>query len=105
MHRTRDPDEAEKFIETLGNAYKQTRLAISGPRSSAILFHREMKLFFDHYMNVGEASVFERISKYYGAVEQRKRGASGPRAAPVARKLTSKLDACRRPRGGSGDVL
>ncbi|KJZ69894.1 hypothetical protein HIM_10727 [Hirsutella minnesotensis 3608] len=68
-YRTRDPDAAEEFLEGLGNAYKRTRLAISDPMSSAVFFHREMKLFFDHYVKVGEESVFGRISKYYGAVE------------------------------------
>ncbi|KJZ70119.1 hypothetical protein HIM_10489 [Hirsutella minnesotensis 3608] len=43
--------------------------------SSAVFFHREMKLFFDHYVKVGEESVFGRISKYYGAVETNERGA------------------------------
>ncbi|KAI8648527.1 ATP-dependent DNA helicase [Fusarium keratoplasticum] len=74
-YRTRDPDAAEEFLESLGNAYKRTRLAISDPMSSAIFFHREMKLFFDHYVKVGEESVFGRISKYYGAVETNERGA------------------------------
>ncbi|KAJ3455276.1 hypothetical protein MRS44_013876 [Fusarium solani] len=74
-YRTRDPGAAEEFLESLGNAYKRTRLAISDPMSSAIFFHREMKLFFDHYVKVGEESVFGRISKYYGAVETNERGA------------------------------
>ncbi|RKK60746.1 hypothetical protein BFJ69_g17203 [Fusarium oxysporum] len=74
-YRTRDPDEAEEFLESLGNAYKRTRLAISDPMSSAIFFHREMKLFFDHYVRVGQESVFGRIIKYYGAVETNERGA------------------------------
>ncbi|KAF4332097.1 ATP-dependent DNA helicase PIF1, partial [Fusarium beomiforme] len=73
-YRTRDPDEAEEFLESLGNAYKRTRLAISDPMSSAIFFHREMKLFFDHYVRVGQESVFGRIIKYYGAVETNERG-------------------------------
>ncbi|KAM4066722.1 PIF1 protein [Hirsutella rhossiliensis] len=74
-YRTRDPDAAEEFLEGLGSAYKRTRLAISDPMSSAVFFHREMKLFFDHYVKVGEESVFGRIGKYYGAVETNERGA------------------------------
>ncbi|XP_044715033.1 AAA domain-containing protein [Hirsutella rhossiliensis] len=53
-HRGRDPDEAEAFLSDLGTAYKRTRLAISDPMSSAVFFHREMTLFFEHYVNVGE---------------------------------------------------
>ncbi|XP_044720174.1 PIF1-like helicase domain-containing protein [Hirsutella rhossiliensis] len=74
-YRTRDPDAAEEFLEGLGDAYKRARLAISDPMSSAVFFHREMKLFFDHYVKVGEESVFGRIGKYYGAVETNERGA------------------------------
>ncbi|KAM4067473.1 PIF1-like helicase [Hirsutella rhossiliensis] len=67
-YRTRDPDAAEEFLEGLGSAYKRARLAISDPMSSAVFFHREMKLFFDHYVKVGEE------------------------------KRASQLDACRHPR-------
>ncbi|OAQ60809.1 ATP-dependent DNA helicase PIF1 [Purpureocillium lilacinum] len=74
-YRTRDPHEAEAFLESLGNAYKRTRLAISDPMSSAIFFHREMTLFFEKYVKVGEESVFGRISHYFGAVETNERGA------------------------------
>ncbi|KJZ68887.1 hypothetical protein HIM_11720 [Hirsutella minnesotensis 3608] len=74
-HRTRDPDAAEEFLDGLENACRRTRLAISDPMSSAEFFHREMKLFFDHYVKVGHESVFGRISKYYGAVETNERGA------------------------------
>ncbi|OAQ57458.2 ATP-dependent DNA helicase PIF1 [Pochonia chlamydosporia 170] len=34
-----------------------------------------MTLFFEHYVKVGEESVFGRISQYYGAVETNERGA------------------------------
>ncbi|KAM4058352.1 PIF1-like helicase [Hirsutella rhossiliensis] len=65
-HRGRDPDEAEAFLSDLGTAYKRTRLAISDPMSSAVFFHREMTLFFEHYVNVGEESVFGHVGAYYG---------------------------------------
>ncbi|EFY94377.2 ATP-dependent DNA helicase PIF1 [Metarhizium robertsii ARSEF 23] len=74
-YRTRDPKEAEAFLTSLDAAYKRTRLAISDPLSSAEFFHREMTLFFEHYVKVGEESVFGRISHYYGAVETNERGA------------------------------
>ncbi|KAM4055500.1 PIF1-like helicase [Hirsutella rhossiliensis] len=60
-YRTRDPDAAEEFLEGLGDAYKRARLAISDPMSSAVFFHREMKLFFDHYVKVGEDSMLADI--------------------------------------------
>lgn len=74
-YRTRDPEEAESFLRSLDVAYKRARLAISDPVSSAIFFHREISLFFEHYVKVGEESVFGRISQYFGAVETNKRGA------------------------------
>ncbi|OAQ58651.1 ATP-dependent DNA helicase PIF1 [Pochonia chlamydosporia 170] len=74
-YRSRGPEEAEAFLRDLDVAYKRVRLAISDPMSSALFFHREMTLFFDHYVKVGEESVFGRISQYYGAVETNERGA------------------------------
>ncbi len=74
-YRTRDPDEAEAFLTSLDTSYKRMRLAISDPLSSALFFHREISLFFRHYVKVGEASVFGRISQYFGAVETNERGA------------------------------
>ncbi|KJZ70434.1 hypothetical protein HIM_10172 [Hirsutella minnesotensis 3608] len=74
-YRTRDPDVAEEFLRHLDMAFKRVRLSISDPMSSAIFFHREMTLFFEHYVKVGEESVFGRISQYYGAVETNERGA------------------------------
>jgi hypothetical protein len=73
-YRTRDPDEAEAFLTSLDLAYKRTRLAISDALSSAIFFHREVSMFFEHYVKTGEDSVFGRISRYFGAVETNERG-------------------------------
>ncbi|KAI7769388.1 hypothetical protein LZL87_013853 [Fusarium oxysporum] len=74
-YRSRDPEEAESFLRSLDMAYKRARLAISDPVSSAIFFHREILLFFEHYVKVGEESVFGCISQYFRAVETNKRGA------------------------------
>jgi hypothetical protein len=74
-YRIHDPDTAEAFLATLDMTYKRARLAISDPVSSAIFFHREISLFFQHYVKVGEDSVFGRISQYFGAVETNERGA------------------------------
>ena len=74
-YRTRNADEAEEFLRHLDKAFKRVRLSISDPMSSAIFFHREISLFFEHYVKVGEESVFGRISQYYGAVETNERGA------------------------------
>ncbi|KAM5349348.1 hypothetical protein ACJ41O_005853 [Fusarium nematophilum] len=74
-YRTHDPEAAEAFLRSLDTTYKRARLAISDPVSSAIFFHREISLFFEHYVKVGEESVFGRISQYFGAVETNERGA------------------------------
>ncbi|KAL8303418.1 hypothetical protein RB600_007051 [Gaeumannomyces tritici] len=73
-HRTRDPEDAEAFLTSLDAAYKRTRLAVSDPFSSAIFFHREISMFFKHYVKTGEDSVFGRINQYFGAVETNERG-------------------------------
>ena len=74
-YRSRDPEEAEAFLKSLDQAYKRTRLAMSDPLSSAIFFHREISMFFKHYVKTGEESVFGRINQYFGAVETNERGA------------------------------
>lgn len=74
-YRTRNAGEAERFLRDLDKAFKRVRLSISDPMSSAIFFHREISMFFEHYVKVGEESVFGRISQYYGAVETNERGA------------------------------
>ncbi|KAJ4176466.1 hypothetical protein NW755_014399 [Fusarium falciforme] len=74
-YRTHDPEGAEAFLRSLDMAYKRARLAISDPVCSAIFFHREISLFFEHYVKVGEESIFGRISQYFGAVETNERGA------------------------------
>ncbi|KAM9876020.1 hypothetical protein VDGL01_09923 [Verticillium dahliae] len=74
-HRTRETDEAEEFLRSLDLVYKRARLAISDPLSSVIFFHREISMFFEHYVRVGKDSVFGRVGQYYGAVETNERGA------------------------------
>jgi len=73
-YRSRHPEEAEAFLTSLDASYKRTRLAISDPLSSAVFFHREISMFFEHYVKAGEDSVFGRISQYFGAVETNERG-------------------------------
>lgn len=74
-YRGREPEEAEAFLTSLDMMYKRVRLAISDPISSAIFFHREISMFFEHYVQAGKDSVFGRISQYFGAVETNERGA------------------------------
>jgi len=74
-YRSRNPAEAEAYLMTLDEAYKRARLAVSDPLSSALFFHREISMFFKHYVKVGEESVFGRVCQYFGAVETNDRGA------------------------------
>ena len=75
VYRTHEPEKAEVFLRSLDLAYKRARLAISDPISSAIFFHREISMFFEHYVRIGEESVFGRINQYFAAVETNERGA------------------------------
>ncbi|KAH7304576.1 hypothetical protein B0I35DRAFT_454672 [Stachybotrys elegans] len=61
------------IIQSLNIAYKQARLAISDPVSLAIFFHREISLFFKHYVRVGEDSMFGWVSQYFSAIKTNKR--------------------------------
>ncbi|KAM4063297.1 AAA domain-containing protein [Hirsutella rhossiliensis] len=102
-YRTRDPGAAEEFLEGLGSAYKQTRLAMSDPMSAAVFFHREMKLFFDHYVKVGEDSMLadihgedqaayrERIIRYVDSVFSEDLDQEGFCAVQAERSVTSDI--------------
>lgn len=74
-YRSKEPEEAEAFLTSLDAGYKRVRLAISDPLSSALFFHREISMFFRHYVRIGAASVFGQVSQYFGAVETNERGA------------------------------
>ncbi|RSL79937.1 hypothetical protein CEP52_017458, partial [Fusarium oligoseptatum] len=74
-YRNHETGEAEEFLRSLDQVYKRVRLAISDPLSSAIFFHREISMFFKHYVKIGEDSIFGRVSQYYGVVETNERGA------------------------------
>ena len=73
-HRFHDPAEAEEFLRGLERSHRRARLAVSDPVGSAQFFHREVSLFFEHYVKTGRESVFGRIGQYYGAVESNERG-------------------------------
>ncbi|XP_044723703.1 PIF1 protein [Hirsutella rhossiliensis] len=102
-YRTRDPGAAEEFLEGLGSAYKRTRLAMSDPMSAAVFFHREMKLFFDHYVKVGEDSMLadihgedqaayrERIIRYVDSVFSEDLDQEGFCAVQAERSVTSDI--------------
>lgn len=49
-YRTRDPKAAEEFLKSLDKSFERMRLSISDSMSAAIFFHREMTLFFEHYV-------------------------------------------------------
>ena len=74
-YRSREPEDAESFLRSLDRAHKRARLAVSDPVSSAVFFHREVSLFFQHYVRTGEDSVFGRVSHQFGAVETNEWGA------------------------------
>ncbi|KAM4064217.1 AAA domain-containing protein [Hirsutella rhossiliensis] len=80
-YRARDPEAAEEFLRSLDKAFKRVRLSVSDPMSSAVFFHREMTLFFEHYVNAGGESVFGRVSQYYGAVKRTSEAPPRARAA------------------------
>jgi hypothetical protein len=98
-YRKHDPEGAEALLRSLDMTFKRARLAISDPVSSAIFFHREISLFFEHYVKAGEESVFGRISQYFrGCGDQRARGAPRPRAAVARGKYAAEFGSGRRSR-------
>lgn len=73
-YQTREAEEAEGFLTSLDMSYKQARLAMSDPLSSALFFHREISMFFKYYVRVGEESIFRQIIKYFGTIKTNERG-------------------------------
>ncbi|KAM4067941.1 PIF1-like helicase [Hirsutella rhossiliensis] len=88
-YRARDPEAAEAFLRELGTAYKRVRLAIADPMSAAVFFHREIKLFFEHYVDVGDESVFGHVGAYYGAALA---GAGGEEQAAYRERIIRYVD-------------
>jgi len=73
-YRKHDKDQAEVLLRHLDRSHKRAQLAISDPLGSALFFHREVSMFFRHYVKTGEDSVFGRMREYFGAVETNERG-------------------------------
>lgn len=74
-YQTHESEEAELFLTGLNKSYKRIRLVVLDPLSSALFFYREIFIFFQHFVRVGQPFVFGYISQYFGAVEINKRGA------------------------------
>lgn len=74
IHRLHDYDMAKELLADLQGRYDRIALSTLDPVSSVIFFHREISLFFDNYVKVGQESVFGKISHYYATVETNDRG-------------------------------
>ena len=59
---------------SLDQSHKRAQLAISDSLSLAIFFHREVPMFFKHYVRTGKESIFRHISQYFAAVKTNERG-------------------------------
>ncbi|KDN72074.1 putative conserved hypothetical protein [Colletotrichum sublineola] len=68
---TQAEDLMNKFRKQVGRVQHVVRDAVS----SAKFFHRELGLFFQHCVSVGEESIFGKVSCYFGCVETNERGA------------------------------
>ncbi|RSL80314.1 hypothetical protein CEP52_017409 [Fusarium oligoseptatum] len=74
IHRLHDHDAAKELLTDLRGRYDRIALSTTDPVSAAIFFHREISLFFEKYVRVGQESVFGKISHYYATVETNDRG-------------------------------
>jgi len=74
-HRGRDDEAARAFLRALSTALQVTTLSVQDPLSSTLFFFREISLFFEHYVRVGQPSVFGKVSHYYATIETNDRGA------------------------------
>ncbi|KAM4064037.1 PIF1-like helicase [Hirsutella rhossiliensis] len=89
------PEAAEEFLRSLDKAFKRVRLSVSDPMSSAVFFHREMTLFFEHYVNAGnggeQAAYRERIVRYVDSVFSEDLDQEGFCAVEAERSVTSDI--------------
>jgi hypothetical protein len=74
IHRLHDHDTANELLADLRGRYDRITLSTMDPVSAAIFFHREISLFFEKYVRMGQESIFGRISHYYATVETNDRG-------------------------------
>ncbi|KAM4063319.1 ATP-dependent DNA helicase PIF1 [Hirsutella rhossiliensis] len=84
-----------EFLRSLDKAFKRVRLSVSDPMSSAVFFHREMTLFFEHYVNAGnggeQAAYRERIVRYVDSVFSEDLDQEGFCAVEAERSVTSDI--------------
>ncbi|GJC89504.1 hypothetical protein ColLi_12342 [Colletotrichum liriopes] len=66
---------AEELVDEFRRQIGRIQHVVRDAVSSAKFFHREMELFFEHLVAVGEDSVFGKVSCYFGCVETNERGA------------------------------
>ncbi|KAF6781542.1 hypothetical protein CSOJ01_16073, partial [Colletotrichum sojae] len=74
-HRIYDGPKAEALMEELRRQVRRIQHLVRDPVSSAQFFHREIQLFFQHCVAIGEESIFGKVSAYFGCVETNERGA------------------------------
>jgi hypothetical protein len=74
IHRLHDYGMAKELLADLQGRYDRIALSTLDPVSSVIFFHREISLFFEHYVKAGKESIFGKISHYYATVETNDRG-------------------------------
>ena len=68
-----DPGVLQLQNEIIASRWEHASHASSDPLSAAQFFHREMELFFEHYVRVGNPSIFGRVKHYIGLVETNER--------------------------------
>jgi hypothetical protein len=74
-YRAGSGPEAEKLMQEFRQYIGRVHHVVRDPVSSAKFFHREIELFFEHYVKVNKKSVFGKVSAYFACVETNERGA------------------------------
>ncbi|GKT61135.1 putative conserved hypothetical protein [Colletotrichum tofieldiae] len=73
--RVADGKQAEELMEKFRKQIGRVQHVVRDAVSSAKFFHRELELFFEKCVSVGEESIFGKVSCYFGCVETNERGA------------------------------
>ena len=74
-YRVISGEQARQLVDQLRKHIGRVQHIVRDPVSAAKFFDREIRLFFNHCVRVGEQSIFGKVSGYYGCVETNERGA------------------------------
>src|SRR5436190_23690365 len=75
VHRGLEDEAARALLSAVNTSQQVTTLSVHNPLSLTLFFFHKIRLFFEHYIRVGQPSVYGQVSHYYATIETNNRGA------------------------------